>query len=247
MPAARNQSRASTLLENVQVLAIGATSGIIAGGSVFTMPAIYILGLEGRSSFFQIFFVPLLGVAIGAGIGALMGHFSDFGISKDFIDSVKSKVVPGTSALFLMTSSANTEKVAEEVKKAGLKAELTEKLLALTDPVTGRKAIHAVHDSAVVYKGPYAGNGPDLLVGFAEGYRASWRAAAGEVEDEVFTDNSKSWSGDHSIDRSQVPGMFFCNRKLDVGKGIGLIDIAPTILDWFGVPVPGHMDGKVVR
>jgi putative OPT family oligopeptide transporter len=57
--------RASTLLENVNVLAIGATSGIIAGGSVFTMPAIYILGLENRSSFFQIFLVPLLGAFLG--------------------------------------------------------------------------------------------------------------------------------------------------------------------------------------
>jgi putative OPT family oligopeptide transporter len=57
--------RASSLLENVNVLAIGATSGIVAGGSVFTMPAIYILGLEGRSSFFQIFLVPLLGAVLG--------------------------------------------------------------------------------------------------------------------------------------------------------------------------------------
>ncbi len=57
--------RASTLLENVNVLAIGATSGIIAGGSVFTMPAIYILGLEDRSSLFQIFLVPLLGAYLG--------------------------------------------------------------------------------------------------------------------------------------------------------------------------------------
>jgi putative OPT family oligopeptide transporter len=59
------KSRASSLLENVNVLAIGATSGIIAGGSVFTMPAVYILGLEGRSSFFQIFLVPLLGAVLG--------------------------------------------------------------------------------------------------------------------------------------------------------------------------------------
>ena len=57
--------RASTLLENVNVLAIGATSGIVAGGSVFTMPAIYILGLESRSSYFQIFLVPLLGAFLG--------------------------------------------------------------------------------------------------------------------------------------------------------------------------------------
>ena len=59
------RSRASSLLENVNVLAIGATSGIIAGGSVFVMPAIYVLGLEGRSSFFQIFLVPLLGAVLG--------------------------------------------------------------------------------------------------------------------------------------------------------------------------------------
>ena len=77
-----------------------------------------------------LFFVPVLGIAIGAGIGALMGHFADYGISKDFIDSVKEKVVPGTSALFLMSSNANTEKVAEEVKKAGLKAELIQSNLS---------------------------------------------------------------------------------------------------------------------
>jgi putative OPT family oligopeptide transporter len=59
------KSRSSTLLENVNILAIGATSGIVAGGSVFTMPAIYILGLQGRSSFFQIFLVPLLGAILG--------------------------------------------------------------------------------------------------------------------------------------------------------------------------------------
>jgi putative OPT family oligopeptide transporter len=57
--------RRSTLLENVNILAIGATSGIVVGGSLFTMPAIYILGLDGMSSFFQIFFVPLLGAVLG--------------------------------------------------------------------------------------------------------------------------------------------------------------------------------------
>jgi len=59
------KSRGSTLIENVNVLSIGATAGIVAGGSVFTMPAIYILGLQGRSSFFQIFLVPLLGALLG--------------------------------------------------------------------------------------------------------------------------------------------------------------------------------------
>ena len=77
-----------------------------------------------------IFFVPLLGVAIGAGIGALMGHFADVGIDQSFIDSVKSNVAPGTSALFLMSSEANTEKVAEEVERAGLSAKLIQSNLS---------------------------------------------------------------------------------------------------------------------
>ena len=58
-------ARRSTLLENINILAIGATSGILVGGSVFTMPAIYVLNLQDRSSFFQIFIVPFLGAALG--------------------------------------------------------------------------------------------------------------------------------------------------------------------------------------
>jgi putative OPT family oligopeptide transporter len=58
-------ARKSTLLENVNILAIGATSGILVGGSVFTMPAIFVLGLEDRTSFFQIFLVPFLGACLG--------------------------------------------------------------------------------------------------------------------------------------------------------------------------------------
>lgn len=58
-------ARKSTLLENVNILAIGATSGIIVGGSVFTMPAVYILNIQNISSFFQIFIVPLFGAVLG--------------------------------------------------------------------------------------------------------------------------------------------------------------------------------------
>lgn len=57
--------RKSTLIENVNILAIGATSGIIVGGSVFVMPAIFILDLKEYSSFFEIFFVPLIGAILG--------------------------------------------------------------------------------------------------------------------------------------------------------------------------------------
>jgi uncharacterized membrane protein len=50
--------------------------------------------------------VPMLGLAIGAATGALAGSLSDVGIDNDFIDSVRQKVTPGTSALFLLSSGA---------------------------------------------------------------------------------------------------------------------------------------------
>ena len=63
-----------------------------------------------------VFFVPFFGMAIGAAMGALAGKFSDYGIDDDFIKSVQNRVTEGTSALFLMTSEAVVDKVAEAMK-----------------------------------------------------------------------------------------------------------------------------------
>lgn len=69
-----------------------------------------------------IFLIPLFGLVVGAAMGAIGGSMADVGITEDFIKSVRSKVTEGTSALFLMTSGAVKDKVAEAAK--GLKFEL---------------------------------------------------------------------------------------------------------------------------
>ena len=63
-----------------------------------------------------IFFVPFLGMAVGAAMGALSGSMADVGIDDRFIDEVRQKVTPGTSALFVMTSDAVTDKVIARFK-----------------------------------------------------------------------------------------------------------------------------------
>jgi uncharacterized membrane protein len=69
-----------------------------------------------------IFFIPILGLAIGAAAGALAGSLADVGISDKFIATVREKVTPGTSALFLLTSNAVVDRVSDEFK--GTKPEL---------------------------------------------------------------------------------------------------------------------------
>jgi len=63
-----------------------------------------------------LFFVPFFGLAVGAAVGALAGHFARYGIDESFIDQVRAKITPGTSALFLLTSGAVVDKVAAAVK-----------------------------------------------------------------------------------------------------------------------------------
>jgi len=64
-----------------------------------------------------LFFVPFLGMAIGAAAGALGGSLADVGINDNFINDIKQKVTPGSSALFLLTSDAVQDKVVAEMKK----------------------------------------------------------------------------------------------------------------------------------
>ena len=61
-----------------------------------------------------IFFIPLIGLAVGAATGALFGSLTDVGISDGFIKDVRREVTPGTSALFVLTSDAVRDRVAEE-------------------------------------------------------------------------------------------------------------------------------------
>jgi len=62
------------------------------------------------------------------------------------------------------------------------------------------------------------------------------------VNQTVFEDNTKAWSGDHCIDPRIVPGILFSTRKINTDDP-SIMDIAPTALELFGLEVPSHMDG----
>ena len=83
-----------------------------------------------------LFAIPLFGAAVGAAAGALSGSLTDIGIDDDFIASVRTKVTPGTSALFVMTSDAVTDRIKEGL--AGESMELITTNLSMEDEAAVR-------------------------------------------------------------------------------------------------------------
>lgn len=150
----------------------------------------------------------------------------------------------GLTGLFINKNGRESQGiVAEGEEFRQLKRELIGKLTGLLDEESGELAIREVLDTEEMFSGPYLDNGPDLLIGYNSGYRASWDCATGRVTTSVFEDNTKRWSGDHCIDPKLVPGVFLCNQAIN-GKAPDIRDIAPTVLKLFGVEIPPYMEGE---
>ena len=150
----------------------------------------------------------------------------------------------GLNGLYLNLKGREREGIIEPGADADLlKDELRHKLDGLVDPASGRAGITGVFDCDSVYAGPYVDNAPDLIVGYGDGFRASWDSVMGKVTSQIFEDNLKAWSGDHCIDPRLVPGVLFCNRKISDEKP-AIVDVAPTVLKLFGLALPAHLDGK---
>jgi uncharacterized membrane protein len=66
-----------------------------------------------------LFFIPFAGLALGAGMGALFGHFGKQGIDKAFQEQVRDYVKPGTSALFMVIEQATPDKAIAAMQQYG--------------------------------------------------------------------------------------------------------------------------------
>jgi predicted AlkP superfamily phosphohydrolase/phosphomutase len=149
----------------------------------------------------------------------------------------------GLAGIYLNRKGREERGVVASDEADALRREIAGKLSGLRDPDTGEVAINKAFEAAEVYSGPYLGEAPDLIIGYNDGYRTSWDGAVGKVNDVVFEDNTRSWSGDHCIDPALVPGVLFCNRAIAAAQP-RMVDIAATALDLFGVERPGYMDGR---
>jgi predicted AlkP superfamily phosphohydrolase/phosphomutase len=134
--------------------------------------------------------------------------------------------------------------VSPGAEAASLADELRGKLLTLQDPEDGTSIIRAVYKRDDIYSGPYLHNAAELQVGMDEGYRVSWQTTLGGSPPGIVYKNDRKWSADHGgYDFAITSGILVSGRPINT-KDPRIIDIAPTVLRFFGLAVPTDLDGK---
>ena len=135
--------------------------------------------------------------------------------------------------------------MAAGAEAAALACEIQQKLAALVDPINGQPAVKRVYRAAEVYRGPYTEAAPDLIVGYAAVTAPRGRRPSARLRRTCSTPTPRPGVATiASITR-------WCRASCSATGAIEaenprLMDIGPTVLDLFGVEVPGYMDGKAL-
>jgi predicted AlkP superfamily phosphohydrolase/phosphomutase len=127
--------------------------------------------------------------------------------------------------------------------------EIYQTVTSMTNPANGKRAAHTVHKTDDIYGGPCRSHMPDVII--------QWNEDA-KLTTELLTKK-------YGIARSPKPGYgitpyYTGNHRpnaftVAVGpgipagrvlKGTSILDLAPTLLAYFGIKPPAYMDGRVL-
>jgi len=133
----------------------------------------------------------------------------------------------------------------EQVEETG--KELKTKLEGWIGP-DRKKVFNRVLLRHEAFSGPLLRYGPDLVLGYAPGYRASSETGLGKWEDTTIVSNTDHWGADHCIDSDAVPGVLFASQGLRDFPNPSFRDIPPMVigkyLDHSGVTPPTISGGE---
>ena len=122
---------------------------------------------------------------------------------------------------------------------------IVEKLQNAVDPDNGKRMIGSLILPHRDFHGDMRDSGPDLIVGYLPGYRASWQTALGAVPGVMVEDNTGEWRADHCIDSRFVPGVLISNHKSRMADP-HLYDLTVSLMQEFGVAPAPDMIGQMI-
>ena len=151
----------------------------------------------------------------------------------------------GLNSLYLNVRGREKLGIVAPEQREALARDIAAELNAWRDPESGERVVTQGVVREDVYHGAHLDDAPDIVVGYARGYRASWATTRGRVPERLIEDNDREWSGDHCMDSRAVPGVLLSSHALSAGEA-DLRDLTVTILEYFGVDAPGAMSGQSV-
>jgi len=151
----------------------------------------------------------------------------------------------GLNSLYLNVSGREKNGIVAPGEREALARKIAAELGTWTDPENGEAVVTQPLVREDVYHGPHVDEAPDIIVGYARGYRASWATSTGKIPATLIEDNDKEWSGDHCMDSRAVPGVLLSNRPMKGGDA-DLRDMPVSILNHFGIKAPSQMGGRAV-
>jgi len=143
--------------------------------------------------------------------------------------------------VFLNVKGREPEGAVEPSAYQQLRNEIKKKLEALPDE-QGRCLSNRVLTPEEAY-GHWKNIAPDLLVYFGD---LSWRAVGSVGHPSWYVSENDTGSDDANHDHE---GILIMSGKRARGQieGRHLMDVAPTVLNFFGIPVPADMEGKIIE
>ncbi|MGH8547107.1 MAG: alkaline phosphatase family protein [Methylococcales bacterium] len=163
------------------------------------------------------------------------------------IDWKKTKAFAiGLNSLYLNVADRERYGHVAPAERAALAREIADKLKEWRDGPEGAYVVTQPLLREEVYQGSHLEEAPDILVGYARGYRASWATTTGKIPAQLIEDNDHEWSGDHCMDSRTVPGILLSNETFKTDSPSDLKDLTVSILDRFGIAPPSRMKGRSV-
>jgi predicted AlkP superfamily phosphohydrolase/phosphomutase len=119
----------------------------------------------------------------------------------------------GLNSLYLNLQGREAQGQVKQTEGESLVNEICQKLSDWVSP-DGKRVVQRALSNTEAFEGTLCQYGPDILVGYAPGFRASQQTGTGGWEANSLEVNYDHWNADHCIDPQAVPGVIFANHGL---------------------------------
>ncbi len=186
--------------------------------------------------------------------GFLTPHNENPSADLQYVDWSQSRAYAlGLNSIYFNLDGREGQGIVEADQTDSLRQQLAAQLEDWRGP-DGEPVVTKVYRRDEVFAGSLSEYAPDLLVGFAPGYRASSQTGLGRWEPEAIEPNRDHWSGDHCFHAAAVPGVLFSNQHLGElaspsYRDIPRLSIGEDLVDSGAAPPPsgGDEDQEVVE